>query len=143
MKATILLTTSCNLRCDYCYIQKQNVSMSKDTLGKAIDFVFRTTQPDERIDFGLFGGEPLLAWELVQQAVALIEQRSKNSRHDVRVSLVTNGTLLDKDILGYVHDHRLILQVSCDGVPHIQDSHRRFIDKKPTSAIVETNLLVT
>ena len=141
MKATLLLTTSCNLRCDYCYVQKRNASMSEDTLDKAVDFVFHTAQPNERIDFGLFGGEPLLAWERAQQAVALIEQRSKNSSHNVRVSLVTNGTLLDEDILRYVRDHRLILQVSCDGAPQVQDSHRVFPDKKPTSAIVETNIL--
>lgn len=114
--------------------------MSKDTLNKAIDFVFRTAQPNERIDFGLFGGEPLLAWERTQQAVALIEQHTKSSSK-VRVSLVTNGTLLDEDILEYVRDHRLILQISCDGTPHVQDSHRRFQDNKPTSEIVETNIL--
>lgn len=141
VKATVVLTTSCNLRCDYCYIDKQSAAMSTATVTKAIDFVFRTAEPDERLDFGLFGGEPLLEWQLAEETVALVERRAENSRRTVRLSVVTNGTLLNDGILRYVRDHQLILQVSCDGVPHVHDAHRRHMDGKPTSAIVEANLL--
>jgi uncharacterized protein len=140
VKATLFLTTACNLRCDYCYVQKQGASMPEDRLQKAIDFAFRVAGPVDRIDFGLFGGEPLLEWELAQRAVALIEQRTKYSENDVRVSLVTNGTLLDDEMLRFIRDHRLILQVSIDGIPTVQDVHRRFADDRPTSGIVEKNL---
>lgn len=140
MKATLFLTTSCNLRCDYCYIPKQNISMTNTTLAKVVDFVFRTAEPYDRIDFGLFGGEPLLNWPLAQQAVALVEERTESSQHALRISLVTNGTLLNDEILRYLRSHHIILQVSCDGVPHVQDLHRRYFDGRGSSDIVAANL---
>jgi len=114
--------------------------MSGATLAKAIDFVFRTAEPNDRLDFGLFGGEPLLNWPLAQEAVALVEQQAEGSQHTLRLSVVTNGTLLNDDILGYLRDHHIILQVSCDGVPHVQDMHRRYPGGKGSSDIVAANL---
>ena len=140
MKATLFLTTSCNLRCDYCYISRKNLSMSVATLSKAVQFAFRMAEPDDRLDFGLFGGEPLLNLSLVKEAVSLVERKAKDVKHDVRLSLVTNGTLLNDDILDYLQDHHAILQVSCDGVPRVHDMHRRFPRGQGSSALVEINL---
>jgi uncharacterized protein len=39
-----------------------------------------------------------------------------------------------------VRDHHVMLQVSCDGAPHVQDAHRRYLDGQPTSAVVEASL---
>lgn len=141
MKATLFLTTSCNLRCRYCYVTRQDISMPASRLAGAVDFAFQRVERTDRLDLCMFGGEPLLNWPLVQKAVSLIEQRSDDYDHAVRLSLVTNGTLLNRDILAYLHDHRVILQVSCDGLPHVQDLHRCFPDGRPSSAVVETNLV--
>jgi uncharacterized protein len=141
VKATLLLTTSCNLKCDYCYIHKRDATMSVDIMEKAVNFVFDHTSDNDRIDFGLFGGEPLLAWEQTKQAVKLIEDMANTGNHDVRVSLVTNGTLLNENILSYVRDHCLILQVSCDGIPLVQDAHRRFVNGEGSSKVVEKNII--
>ena len=115
--------------------------MSTEIMQKAVDFVFEHTAEKKRIDFGLFGGEPLLAWEQTRQAVDLIESHVDHGNHDVRISLVTNGTLLDENILCFMRDHEIILQISCDGIPLVQDAHRRFINGEGTSQIVEHNIL--
>ena len=140
MKATLFLTMSCNLCCDYCYIRKHNVSMSPADIKKAIDFIFTTADPDERLDFGLFGGEPLLHMPLVKSTVGILEKRAEHAKNPLRISLVTNGTLLNDEILKFVRDHNLILQVSCDGGPPVQDRHRRFLDGQGTSAVLESAL---
>lgn len=141
MKATLFLTMSCNLSCDYCYISKQNKDMNRDTLTKAIDFIFRKADSKERLDFGFFGGEPLLNWALLQEAVDLIEEKSENCSNDVRISLVTNGTLLNREILNYLKEHNIILQISCDGIPYVQDMFRKYADGSLSSSIVERNLI--
>ena len=79
MKATLFLTTSCNLRCDYCYVSRNSHFMPGATLAKAIDFTLRMVEPGDRLDFGLFGGEPLLNWPLVQEAISLVEQQTENN----------------------------------------------------------------
>ncbi len=114
--------------------------MSKATLARAVDFSFSKAKSEERLDFGLFGGEPLLEWPLVQEAVSIVEQRAESRKNDVRMSLVTNGTLLNDDILAYLRDHDVILQVSCDGVPFIHDRHRRYANGCGSSATVEAGL---
>lgn len=140
MKATLFLTMSCNLRCDYCYIKRKDKSMSGATLAKAVNFAFRMAQAVDRLDFGLFGGEPLLNPPLVREAVSMVERKAESVTQDVRLSLVTNGTLLNDDILNYLRDHHVILQVSCDGAPHVQDKHRRFPNGSGSSVLVEANL---
>jgi uncharacterized protein len=140
MKATLFLTMACNLHCDYCYIEKQPASMSRETLARALDFAFANVEENERLDFGLFGGEPLLNWPLAQTAVEMVEQCVGKRMGAVRMSLVTNGTLLNEDILKYMREHRMILQVSCDGTPDIQDIHRCYPDGRKSSGIVEANL---
>ena len=140
VKATLFLTMSCNLCCDYCYIRKHDATMSPADIQRAIDFIFATADPAERLDFGLFGGEPLLHMPLVRSTVDILERRAEKAGNTVRMSLVTNGTLLNDEILRFVRDHHLILQVSCDGAPQVQDRHRRFIDGRETSAVLETAL---
>ena len=140
MKATLFLTMSCNLCCDYCYVRKHDATMSPADIQRAIDFIFAAADPDERLDFGLFGGEPLLHMSLVENTVDFLEKRSEQSGNTVRMSLVTNGTLLNDEILRFVRDRHLILQVSCDGAPLVQDRHRRFTDGRGTSAVLETAL---
>lgn len=133
MKATLFLTTACNLQCDYCYVSQQNLTMSGEILDRAIEFAFQAAGPGEHIEFDLFGGEPLLAWPLVQKAVALIKQKAGMGNHPLQISLSTNGTLLTRDILTFVRRNNVMLHISCDGTPHVQDKHRRFHNGKGTS----------
>ena len=140
MKATLLLTTACNLRCDYCYVRRENQSMTDGVLENAIDFAFQQASQRDRLDIGLFGGEPMLEWPLVKKAVRRVEQQAGYVDHDVRLSLVTNGTLLTPKRLDYLRNHPIILQVSCDGPPHVQDRHRCFPDGQSSAALVETHL---
>lgn len=114
--------------------------MSPETLNKALDFIFNKVPKDERLDIGLFGGEPLLEWELAKKAIENIEDRASKIENDVRISLVTNGTLLTEEILLYLLKHNVILQVSCDGLPAVQDKHRRFKNGNSIASVLEENL---
>jgi uncharacterized protein len=77
----------------------------------------------------------------VKEAVSLIERRAESEPNDVRLSLVTNGTLLNDDLIKYLRDRHVILQVSCDGIPRIHDKYRCFPGGSGSSAIVESNLI--
>jgi len=54
MKYTICVTQRCNLRCDYCYIGKRDISLSPDAARKIVDFAYRNTPADEKITIGFF-----------------------------------------------------------------------------------------
>lgn len=142
MKATLLLTMACNLSCDYCYVEKRKFKMSSDTIKAAVEFVFDKAGESDRLYFGLFGGEPLLAWKELKLAVSLIRKMSEEQNRDVQITLATNGTLLREDYLTYIRDNQICVQISCDGIADVHDSHRRFSNLKPTSKIVESKLLL-
>ncbi len=140
MKYTLFLTRRCNLACEYCYVGKSVDTMSLDIADRVIDFGFRNTPPSEDIDFGFFGGEPLLEYPLLEEIVHRIEAHPQYDPCRVKLSVVTNGTLLSAAIAGFVRAHRIALTVSCDGPPDIHDRYRHFPGGGRTSALVENGI---
>ncbi len=140
MKFTLSLTQQCNLRCSYCYIQKHSAVMSAGVAKKIIDEIFRFSPPEEDIDIGFFGGEPLLEFELIKQIVSYVEEHSAYSRDRVELTLVTNGTIFNPAIGKYLQEHNIVFCLSCDGPPRIQDKFRKFRDGQGSSAKVEETI---
>jgi uncharacterized protein len=137
MKYTLFLTQCCNLSCDYCYIGKTSDRMSLDVAYQIIDFAFRNTPPSEDIDIGFFGGEPLLEFPLLEEVTRRIQAHQNFDPDRVKLSVVTNGTLLTPEIAGFLKQHRMGITISCDGPAGVHDRHRRFPDGRGTSKAVE------
>jgi sulfatase maturation enzyme AslB (radical SAM superfamily) len=111
---TLALTGECNLRCRYCYQNaKSGVRMPWAVLQAAADRVLESTSP--RVDVIFAGGEPLLAFDLIEQAVQYIERR-RPAGLGVQFSIGTNGTLLGPDTIAFLDRHRFEIDLSFDGV---------------------------
>jgi len=111
---TLALTGECNLRCRYCYQNaKSGVRMPWSVLESAVRRLLGTTSPS--VDLVFAGGEPLLAFDLVERAVEYVEQRRRPGLV-VRYSLATNGTLLGRDSIAFLNRHRFEIELSFDGV---------------------------
>lgn len=97
MKGFIILTHTCNLKCNYCYyntnlLSKKNGYLSDDNLIKAIE-LFKNIGCNK---VALTGGEPLL----VKKLPLLIKDINKQN---MKITIVTNGILLlEKKILKQV-----------------------------------------
>ncbi len=140
MKYTLFLTQRCNLSCDYCYIGKTSDRMSLDVADQIIDFAFRNSPASEDIDIGFFGGEPLLDFPLLEEVTQRIETHPGFDQCRVKLSVVTNGTLLTSEIARFLQQHRIALTISCDGPAAVHDKHRRFPDGRGTSKAVEAGI---
>jgi sulfatase maturation enzyme AslB (radical SAM superfamily) len=115
----VILTAGCNLRCAYCYQNdKKPRSMSWDTLREALDLLLRSSS--KRVEVLFLGGEPLLEFPLVRQAVEYVD-RIQPAEKQVRYSIITNGTLLREEQAAFLARHRFATQLSFDGVPAAQD----------------------
>lgn len=66
----------------------------------------------EEVVVMLFGGEPLLEWELVEK---LCSEFRKNPRI-IRTVIITNGLLLNKRKMDFIRDNNIFVQVSFDGI---------------------------
>ena len=137
MKYTLFLTERCNLACDYCYVAKTGCRMPLDTAERIVDFAFRHTPPEEKIDIGFFGGEPLLEFPLMRELTARIEARPDFNPCRVKLDTVTNGTLLTEEILAFLREHHIGVTISCDGPSWSHDAFRHFPDGTRSSHLVE------
>lgn len=62
---------------------------------------------------GFYGGEPLLAWPLVEKTVA---HARKNRKTEFRFTLTTNGSLLKKKHISFFKENRFELVLSYDSL---------------------------
>lgn len=81
-------------------------------LKKAFDYFSPFFNDDPHISF--YGGEPLLAFGLIKQAVHYILDRKPQQK--VRFALTTNGSLLNTEMLEFFNRHKFSLLLSFDGL---------------------------
>lgn len=116
---TLVLTSACNLRCSYCYQNEHGTHrMGWATVDRALELLFRARRRDSSIVF--YGGEPLLAFELVRRIVEEASRRRPRGRRLV-FHLSTNGLLLDPAKARFLAAHRVETQISFDGSRPAQD----------------------
>jgi sulfatase maturation enzyme AslB (radical SAM superfamily) len=115
----LVLTTACNLRCAYCFQdERADRSMGWPVLRSALDLVMDSDHPNPRLTFT--GGEPLLELPMLMRAVEHLETTSAVGRR-VGVTVLTNGTLLDRGTRRFLARHGIDIQISCDGVEASQE----------------------
>lgn len=109
---TIVVTEACNFNCTYCYQEKGGKSGAFPVVKRALDFFSPFFTDDCAINF--YGGEPLLAFDLIRDTVNYLEETGRPRQ--TRYSLTTNGSLLTDEIIGFFHGHRFSLMLSFDGL---------------------------
>lgn len=109
------LTYLCNLNCPYCYVGNDR---EKDELSTQDWFNIIDQIPFYSF-VTLVGGEPLLRKDFVE-----ILDKTANKTFG-NFSVVTNGTLIDKDIIdAFIRTKMMLLSVSLDGYGETHDKNR-------------------
>lgn len=141
MKFTICVTQRCNLRCEYCYIDKDETTLDVPTASAIVDWIYTRAAgaADEKIDIGLFGGEPLLVFDVVRAVVELIEAHPAYERDRVILSVISNGTIFTPAIAEFLRAHGVRYALSFDGPPDVQNRFRRFASGRGSADLVERN----
>jgi len=133
------LTHNCQLRCDYCYAgEKLHQPMSKETLLKSIEFTLKL--PMKKLEFGFFGGEPLMEWELFQFATYEVERQTQQRGIELVKTVTTNGVLLDSTKVAWLRKHGFYVVVSLDGNEAMHHTHRRYANGSTTFHTVKKGL---
>jgi sulfatase maturation enzyme AslB (radical SAM superfamily) len=86
--------------------------MRWSTARAAIDHLWMSTSPSRRLV--LTGGEPLLAYGLVQRLVTLARSGDPLGRL-VNITLLTNGTRLGEEQAAFFASNKVSVQISIDG----------------------------
>jgi radical SAM protein with 4Fe4S-binding SPASM domain len=107
---TIALTFDCNLGCSFCAVNGGTPLQNELTMDDIVPLI-EQVKKYKPTPFGLSGGEPLLKKEMV-----LYILKEVCSIKEMSVSILTNGTLVDRDYAHQLYDAGLQLaRVSVDG----------------------------
>lgn len=145
MLISLKLTDNCNLKCSYCYEGEHNngTNMKLSTVNSIINFIERYCKlknKDKQIIIGLYGGEPLLKFDLIKYFIDKMKKIKEEYCLDVNYIMTTNGTLLTNEVIDYIKENDIALSLSIDGLPKIQNKNRKTIDGGSTSNIIEDKL---
>ena len=120
----LVLTSACNQRCVYCQASAghENKYMSSDTAYKAIDLAF--SSPANNITLEFQGGEPTLNVTVLRDAVLYAKELQATSGKNLSLTIVTNLTAADDELLGWLMDHDVGICSSLDGPEYIHNMNR-------------------
>lgn len=124
----ILPNNICNFKCTYCYSAEGRSGKTIDfnALKSAISYFFNKNRaPSKRLTISVLGGgEPLLSWPLLKEALDYAYRLADERGQFLPISIVTNGSIISHDIVEYMKNHDVSLSVSFDILPEIQNSQR-------------------
>lgn len=140
------VTEQCNMNCEYCfekssnnYIQRRIMSTNimKTTIHNFFEILKHNKNDSCSIQF--FGGEPLLNWKLVEEAIEFAYSEAKD---EISLDLMinTNAVLLNEQLCKMFAKNNVTVIVSLDGVGEYNDKSRKFHNGVGSFEIVDKKL---
>jgi radical SAM protein with 4Fe4S-binding SPASM domain len=116
----LVLTEECNMACTYCYIDQKKKVMSKEIFNAhyaLLPFIMEKYD-QEYYNAALFGGEPLLNWDLIEYIVPIFQNDPKCQN----IIVMTNGLVFQKEgKLQWLLDNKVNISLSFDGLWNIKN----------------------
>ncbi len=137
-KLRILLTTKCNCRCPYCFVEKKDEFADYDVLEKGIRFLIDSAGDKKLVS--LYGGEPLYAYENAQKIILFAKEYALKKHKRLVMAFVTNALMLEEDHMRFFQEHGVHLITSLIGEKKYQDAKRKVIDGSSTYDAVVAKL---
>lgn len=138
----ILPTEACNFRCTYCYETFENKKMPGPVVGGIKSLIKRRAQELDELEISWFGGEPLLAFDVVteisQHALAVANEEG----FTFHSGMTTNGYFLDRERFLKCLDSQInFFQISLDGQASEHNASRKLASGAGSFDQIWSNLL--
>lgn len=116
-KLRIQLGMACNYNCSYCLQAAFRSPLDRVPNAQSIDAFFEKIQsagihlaPNGCVE--LWGGEPLVYWKTLRILIPRLRQEYGD---DVVIKMITNGSLLTRELIDFFNAHRVVIGISHDG----------------------------
>lgn len=144
----LLVAQSCNMACVYClngvqtYKKKQTVRMSETVAFRAVEYFVERILPGGQIEICLFGGEPMMNWELGKKVIRYCEGTLKPKYPDKRISygITTNLLLLPDDFIEVAQQYKIAVLCDIDGPAALHDRSRPVANGDPSYRQIVENV---
>lgn len=126
-RVCISINNRCNLACKYCHFHEKKEYIQKDKMD-VFQILDNVIQSIENNDIKLFkigfvgNGEPLLDYELLKEYILYISKYLKSGR--IAAYTISNGLLLNREMLLFFRDYNINVGFSIDGIPEIHNKYR-------------------
>lgn len=118
----LFLTRRCQLRCSYCPVDKSDRDMSPEVLQRGVELLLTHASARVRLDFS--GGEPLLRFDLLREALRYGQARARACGKSLSFYLVTNAVAMSARVAEALAPYDLYVNLSLDGAPESTNRHR-------------------
>lgn len=128
-RACISINNICNLNCSYCHF---HTPAKAEYLAERPMEVFaildNIMSHIEKYDIKVFklgfvgNGEPLLSFDELNEYIKYIDSFLSNGR--IAAYTITNGTLINREMLEFFKAHKVNVGFSLDGIPKIHNKYR-------------------
>jgi His-Xaa-Ser system radical SAM maturase HxsB len=139
----IVVTLRCNHSCHYCQVSRQTQNkrefdISTEDLERAVDLIFQSPAPELTIEFQ--GGEPLLAFDKIKEAVLGAKARNKSEQRALRFVVCTNLTVATDEMLQFCKEHSILISTSLDGPSELHDVNRPVVGGVKSSTMLREGI---
>ena len=142
LELIILPTEKCNFRCVYCYEDFAIGKMKPSVVNGVKNFLANRMPNLDSLAISWFGGEPLLAKDVVLDIARYAKRLSDVHGVKYRGGFTTNASLLTTDLIKQFSDaNHLDYQITLDGDRDTHNTTRVLANGKGTFDQIWTNLL--
>lgn len=129
LKIAINTTYGCNARCNYCFeCNADHNKMSYETADIVADYICKAINEKTLVTYRWFGGEPLLAVDIIDRIIARVNKYFDN-KLEYRSVILSNGTVYNDEILYKMYNdwHVYEFHVTLDGEKEVHNKKKNFI----------------
>jgi len=142
----INISHKCNLACAYCFAgggdynlaetdavgRSRPKNMSLDIAKACIDFLVQNSGKKRNLEIDFFGGEPLLNYQTIKDAIAYGRQQEKLHNKLFKFTVTTNGLNLVDEMSRYFDEEIFNVVISIDGRKDVHNLMRPDVSGRPS-----------
>jgi His-Xaa-Ser system radical SAM maturase HxsB len=122
-----VVTLRCEHSCQYCQVSRQTSAkgefdMSRETANASIALMMKSPSPHVTLE--LQGGEPLLAFDVIQYIVPRAKEEARAHGKTLNIVVTTNLAVATDDMLTYFRDEGVRVSTSLDGPAVLHNKNR-------------------
>lgn len=131
----------CNLRCRYCFASTGDfhgarMFMTEDVAKRSLEFLMERSGRRHNLEVDLFGGEPLMNFDVVKSTVAYGRELEKKYNKHINFTITTNCLALNDEMIDFINDNMHNVVLSLDGRKEVHDALRPTVNGKGSYDII-------